>query len=155
MLRKASDLINLPVINLTSGSQVAKVKDLVLNADDDSLLGFICDNNTYLPLKAIKTLGKDAVVVEVDNIDGILEPFKTPINAPLFLPEYLIGTPIITENGKNIGTVGDILIAEDTCKIEGYEISDGLLKDLVAGRSIISIPQVITYGEDAVVIKEQ
>jgi len=153
-LRKVSDLINLPVINLASGSQIAKVNDIVLNADDDVLQGFLCENK-LLSLKNIKNLGKDAIMVEGDELNSLLESVKIPVNPPLFLPEYILATPIVTEQGECIGTVGDILIEENTGKIMGYEVSDGLLKDLVKGRSIITVPQIITYGEDAVVVREE
>ncbi|MFZ5943342.1 MAG: PRC-barrel domain-containing protein [Bacillota bacterium] len=153
MERKASDFVNMPIIDLTSGSQLAKAKNVVLNAENDALSGFICENHKFLPRNKVKNLGKDAIIVE-ENISSLLEKIKIPLNPPLFLPEYLIGTPIVTQEGRSIGIVGDILINGDTGQIEGYEVSDGLLKDLVSGRSIISIPQVITYGEDAVVISE-
>jgi len=153
-LRKVSDLINLPIIDLTSGSQLSIVKDVVLNADNDVLKGFLCENK-LLPLGKVKSFGKDAVIIESDDLDSILEPFKVPVNPPDFLPEYIIGTAIMTEGGKYLGTIGDILVEDNIGKILGYEVSDGLLKDLVSGRSIITVPQIITYGEDAVIIKEE
>lgn len=153
-MRKVSDLINLPIIDLTSGSQLAIVKDVVLNADNDVLKGFLCENK-LLPLGKVKSFGKDAVIIESDFLDSILEPFKVPVNPPYFLPEYIIGTPIMTESGKYLGTIGDILVEDNIGKILGYEVSDGLLKDLVSGRSFITVPQIITYGEDAVIIKEE
>lgn len=152
-MRKVSDLINLPIINLTSGSQFTKISDVVLNADDDILEGFLCENK-LLPLKNIKNLGKDAIMVEVEDLNILLEPVKAHVNPPLFLPKYIITTPIVTEQGEYIGTVGDILVEKDTGKIVGYEVSDGLLKDLVTGRKTITVSQIIAYGEDAVVIKE-
>jgi len=153
-LRKVSDLINLPIIDLTSGSQLATIKDVVLNADHDVLQGFLCEKK-LLPLKKVKSLGKDAVIVETDDLESILEIYKDPVSPPVFLPEYIIGTPIMTESGKYLGIIGDILLEESTGKILGYEVSDGLLKDLVSGRSLITIPQIVTYGEDAVIIKDE
>jgi len=153
-LRKVSDLVNLPVINLTSGSQITKVNDIILNADEDVLKGFLCDNK-LLALEKIKNLGKDAIMVEGDDLDLLLESVKVPLSSPLFLPEYVLATPIVTEQGEYVGTVGDILIEESTGRIVGYEVSDGLLKDLVRGRGTITVPQIITYGEDAVVVKEE
>jgi len=154
MLRKVSEFINLPVINLTSGSQIATVKDLVLDADNDNLLGFIC-NDKFLSLEKVKSIGKDAVMVETTDINEILETIKIPVTAPLFLPDHILGTSIITEDGKTLGTVGDIILEENTGEIISYEVSNGLLKDLVSGRSTVSILQVVTYGEDAVVVNEQ
>ncbi|KJS20315.1 MAG: hypothetical protein VR72_11745 [Clostridiaceae bacterium BRH_c20a] len=153
-MRKVSDLINLPVIDLTSGRQLATIKDVVLNADNDILHGFLCENK-LLPLGKVKNFGKDAVIVEIDDLDLILEKYKDPVNPPNFLPGYIIGTPIMTEGGKYLGTIGDILVEDNSGKILGYEVSDGLLKDLVSGRSLLTVPQIITYGEDAVIIKEE
>lgn len=152
-MRKVSDLINLPVINLNTGSQTTIVNDVILDADNDILHGFLCENK-LLPFEKIKNLGKDALMIEVDDMNVILESVKLHVNPPLFLPKYIMATPVVTEQGEYMGTIGDILLDEDTGKIIGYEISDGLLKDLVSGRSIITVPQIITYGEDAVVIKE-
>lgn len=155
MARKASDFVNLPVIHLVSGQQLNIIKDIVLNADNDKLYGFICEDYKLLPVEAIKTIGKDAIIIEAENIEDVLIDIELPVSAPLFVPEHVIGTPIITDTGKNIGTIGDIYLSDTTGKIESYEVSDGLLKDLVSGRSNIPILQVVTYGEDAVVINEK
>jgi uncharacterized protein YrrD len=152
-LRKVSDFINLPVINLNSGCQIGKVDDVILNAEHDVLHGFVCEGK-LLPFKNVKTLGKDALMVEAEELSTILENIKVHVNPPLFLPKYVLTTPIVTEKGENIGNVGDILVEEETGKIIGYEVSDGLLKDLVTGRSLITVPQIIAYGEDAVIIRE-
>lgn len=154
MEKKSTDLLNLPVLNLTSGSQLAKVKDIILNADDDSLIGFLIDDDKYLPFETIKTPVHDTLIIESEDLKEILKTIKVPLTSPFFLPEYIIGTQIVTEKGKSIGKVDEILIDMEKGKITGYIVSDGLLKDLVAGRSTITIPQVVTYGEDAVVIKE-
>ncbi|MGI6226767.1 MAG: PRC-barrel domain-containing protein [Peptococcales bacterium] len=152
-MRKVSELINLPIINLTSGIQITKVTNVILNADNDILEGFICDNK-LLPLEKIKNIGKDAIMVEANDIALLLEPMNAHVNAPLFLPNYIENTPIVTEQGKYIGIIGDVLVESNTGKIIGYEVSDGLLKDLVKGRSIITVSQIITYGEDAIVIND-
>ncbi|NLT96194.1 MAG: hypothetical protein GXW85_11845 [Clostridia bacterium] len=152
-MRKVSDFHNLPVINITSGNQLGKVEDVILDAEHDILHGFVCEGK-LLPLKQVKTLGKDALMVEAEDLEPLMEAVNTNINPPLFLPKHVLATPIVTDKGECIGTVGDILVEEETGKIIGYEVSDGLLKDLVTGRKVVSVPQIIAYGEDAIVIKE-
>jgi len=156
MFLKVSDIINLPVINLTSGQQVAIVKNLVLDASKDSVLGVICGENKFLPWEKIVSLGQDAVMVETetDDLDELWEELKLPLEAPLFLPEQMLGVPVITKSGKTIGSLGEIIINNETGLIQDYEVSDGLIKDLVAGRNTISINQIVTYGEDTIVINE-
>ena len=39
--------------------------------------------------------------------------------------------------------------------IQGFEVSDGLFKDLVSGRTQIFLSDIVAFGEDVIVIKKE
>jgi len=53
-------------------SQTTMVNDVILDADNDILHGFLCENK-LLPFEKIKNLGKDALMIEVDDCDLIAQ----------------------------------------------------------------------------------
>lgn len=53
----------------------------------------------------------------------------------LMAPEQgLFGRLIVDIRGEPIGRIGDVLIEPATGRVVGYELSDGMLQDLVTGR---------------------
>lgn len=52
-------------------------------------------------------------------------------------PHGLSGLPIVLEEGREIGTVGDVILDEGSLEIWGFEVSDGALMDLLDGRTIV------------------
>lgn len=153
MLYKLGNILNLPIFSLTSGNKIGEVKNFILNTETEKLQGIVSDEDGFIDFEDVYSLSAEAIMVVLEEIKS-----KNPTNKlepPLFLPEDIIGTPIISESGKSVGEIGDILLDGTTALIKGFEVSDGLLKDLVSGRTKIVLSDITTFGEDVIVIKEK
>ncbi len=67
----------------------------------------------------------------------------------------IVGKTIIKDNGQELGTISNVIFNPEDGYIEGYEISKGILDDLVAGRSILTGDFQPQLGEDVIVIPEE
>ena len=151
MEQKLTSLVNLPIISLTSGKQLAVVEDFLLNSETESLEGFVWEEK-LIYWENVYSIGINAVIAECEKIENNLPENLEP---HLFFPKEIIGTAVIADNGQTLGEVKDVLINPTNGRIESFEVSDGLLKDLVTGRRLIALDDIVTIGEEVIVIKAQ
>jgi len=156
---KGRELIGLPVITLDKGEQIANIQDVIFDPRNSKVLALVTEEKGWfkgariIPFKNIYKIGEDAVTVETSdaelNANDLAEIEK-------FSDEEInvIGTTIITESGNNLGVIEDIIIDIESGYIEGYEISGGVIKDLIDGRVVIPLPDSITIGKDAVIVPD-
>lgn len=154
-MKKGREIINLPIIDLASGKLIGFVHDLKLEGNQ-KLTGLYLRTAEkelfYLPLEAIHSIGRDAVL-----IDGMLE--KTESEHAWYEEKRvmlgLAGLNVVTSTGKNLGTLEDIIIEEADGSIWGYELSDGYLMDLVSGRRLINKSDIVTSGNELVIVEDR
>jgi uncharacterized protein YoxC len=60
----------------------------------------------------------------------------------------LKGTKLMTEEGKELGTIIDAEFSEIDGKISGYEVSGGAVADVYTGRSFVPVTEAISVGKD-------
>lgn len=151
-MKKGRDLWNKPVIDVNSGKQLGYVCDIEFDEEDErKIAGVYSGSKTevsyYIPLQSISSMGRDAVLVSgwVAVSPGTLKHQ---------IKKRYSGTQVMTSLGQNIGTVEDIVIEEKEGSIMGYEVSDGLIKDMVLGRKIISTEDILTYGEENIIVAD-
>ena len=65
-------------------------------------------------------------------------------------PTALCGRTIVGEDGREIGTVGDVALEGDSFEIWGFEVSDGALMDLLDGRSIVDAKGALLHDDSVV-----
>lgn len=149
-MKKGRELVNLPVIDVSNGQIVGKVKELIIG-EKYSIKGLIiitADNNQHaIGIKEVQSIGRDAVLLYAwqDRPD-----FETIAYSH---PNYT-GSLVMTSTGRNIGTVQDVILDDEGSQVAGFEVSDGHLKDLLVGRTIIPVEEVRQYGTGAVIISD-
>ncbi|MGE5575717.1 MAG: PRC-barrel domain-containing protein [Syntrophothermus sp.] len=166
--RRVKGLLGLPVVDEDSGQEIGTVKSIVFDHRQGRLVGLVSggkwfSRDRYLRLARIRELGRHAVILEGGPENG-------PEDEPVWAGRVdspggessleadtaqLIGWKVLTGSGKALGTVEDILFDAQTGRLEGMEISRGLVQDFVDGRVTIPMPDVYTVGRDVVVIPEE
>jgi len=156
-LRKAKDIIGMPVIEVAGGKQLGQVKDIAMDADWRVTAVVVETKNWFSGPKVILcedivSFGDDAVTVKdedsvrelsgdsswryLDNGDGKVK-----------------GKPVVTVNGNQLGVVEDVYFEENLgTKVIGYELTDGFISDLTDGRKWLPAPERVTWGEDALIV---
>jgi uncharacterized protein YrrD len=154
---KTNHVIGLPVIALEAGQELGVVRDVLFD-EDWRFQGLLVEvkaffrRGRYIPSDSIHAIGEDCVTI-VDEEDMLPAQGLDHLNGFNSGPVKVKGKPVITSNGEHLGQLEDVYFDFQTLRtIVGYEISDGLLADLVDGRRVLRNPEKVTIGEDALVI---
>lgn len=153
---KANDVIGLPVLDLEAGEERGVVRD-VLFGEDLKFEGLLVEvkamfrRGRFIPSHLIHAIGHDYVTIAneemlqpihgIDHLTGV----KTG-------HAKVMGKPLITANGQRLGQVEDIYFQAEFGSIIGYELSDGLLSDIMEGRKAVKHVEQTKIGEDAIIL---
>lgn len=156
MFIEAIKLINLPVAAEDELSRVGSIHQIVVDPENNQLLGFIVKTGFFSGSKAlsamdIKFWDKDGLVtsseenlVELDEIIRIKNVLDKNIN--------LIDLPAQTESGKSLGLVENFLIDTETNSIVKYYLKDMLGKcRVMPSDKVIKIDKTIIFTDDEAV----
>ncbi|GAX90320.1 PRC-barrel domain-containing protein [Effusibacillus lacus] len=154
-MRRTLPWVGMRVIELEKGDGVGKVADLLFDRNHRASV-LLIDREGVLTGRGailfadIDSFGEDAVTIESPEFVGDLEWTE----GGLYLitgDNPLVGKEILTEDGNLLGTVADVYIGGETDNIVGYEVSDGLLADLVTGRKWLPYSDTLQIGEQIIV----
>lgn len=145
---KARNLIGLPVVDVSRGVRVGEVKDVLLNKELE-LKGLVVEGEgleSFLPLEAFE-VGEDLVMMAgglEDKAEGEYYDYHSRL-----------GLLVIDEKGKELGIMSDLVLEAEGKRVMGLEISCGLVKDFVDGRSEIPKEKIKAIGEDLILIEAE
>ena len=150
-MRRAREIIGLPVLELKTGYSVGWVQDLVLDNARDEVAGILLEGGHFIQSfkgisrQAIESVGKDALIVQEKKLEKLK---GTRWSAK-------VGNEVYTQSGEARGTIEDVFLDDSAEKIVGYEITDGLFADLLHGRGKILTPHVMLDGNDILIVDNQ
>lgn len=152
---KVSDVLGLPLLSTSEGERLGMVHEVLLNLAKGVITGFILENGGFLreakivDISQIKNIGEGAVTVPSGelNFEKNLEKFSDCHKYKEFITK-----PVFTQAGKNLGIIQDVFVNETNGHIVGFEVSEGLIHDILEGRGIIPLPKSTIYGKDTVVV---
>lgn len=158
-MKKSQQIIGLPIISISDGNEVGKVKNIILNADSGTIDYFVIDSGIQvLSTRVIPTtnvLGIGEYAMTILNTDAINDISRIPSAIDLLQKNITVkGTKVLTKKGSLIGETGDIYVdVEKGCKIIGIEyIADITQKRirLIPGSSVITFGKTLLVVEDDV-----
>ncbi|WP_426448587.1 PRC-barrel domain-containing protein [Paenibacillus sp. S-38] len=156
-MRRARDVIGLPVMCLESGKQAGEVKDLLL--DEKWLVRMLLLETKHwysdpmcIRAEDVAALGEDAVMIPCEEVIAGL-PEEVPYRSLICGDCKVKGIPVLTANGRELGIVEDVYLqADQGIKVIGYELSEGFLTDLREGRKWLPLPDSVKAGEDVLIV---
>ena len=144
------EIIDLTVIDAKEGKEIGVVVDILFKRGIQETAGLILkrDNQKYLaPPEQIYSLGRDYVVIK--EKENLLE-----VNTEeLLTAQDLFGIAVVTIEGTNLGIVKDVVLTEEG-GISSYELSDGLVQDILTGRDLLAADQNISYSDQKMIVEE-
>jgi uncharacterized protein YrrD len=156
-MRKGHDITGLRVIGREEGEELGFVLDLVFDAAADECVGLVLREKSFLheaevvPWDQIITIGPDAVMVE--SADSKVGLSKAPrIKEAMDQEFHLAGNRILTTDGKELGSFGDVFLDEKSGRVLGYELSGGFVSDTMSGKRYISAVAGPDIGRDVVLV---
>jgi uncharacterized protein YrrD len=158
---KANSIIGLPVITLTEGKNIHKVKEVVYDARSNKVKAIVVDEKGWFSdakiilIESIHSIGKDAVIVnnQLAVVDADEQNNKV-VSSIVNDDNFLTRSEVITENGKKLGRVTDIYFTFPGGIVTDIEVSEGFVKGIGSGSKKIRITDLITVGEDNLIVKD-
>jgi len=137
---RRESLIGLPVIISGTGRKIGIVRELQLSENMNAVTGIyvsiggIAKKGGLIPFRHIHSVDSHGIVVSPDFRDEVQNLPAAEDNPG---PDTLIGTPVVCQDGRELGRIADILIDLKKGRVAGVEISEGFIDDLVDGRSLL------------------
>jgi len=158
-LERCSGVAGLPVVCMDTVKKLGIVSDIVFDMKSREVKAFLLERKGYrigkraILMEDVLSLGKDALII---NDSTCITPLKKLEESEGFKDKGDIrGLKVYSRRGSDLGIVKDILFDCTTGKIEGIEISDGLLQDVMNGRNILPLFGKVEFGEENILVDNE
>ncbi|MGE5422559.1 MAG: PRC-barrel domain-containing protein [Ignavibacteriales bacterium] len=149
---KGRKLLGAPVVDRVSGDILGTVCDLVLGHDLE-VMGLLVE-----PAKGAKgMLAWDDFSINDDTVmvSGLESLKRLRKGKPQDTLQDQMGVAVIDDRGRKIGQLSDVVVEPVSKETRGVEVSHGILKDFIDGRTEISMNRVRTVDEEALVLGDE
>jgi uncharacterized protein YrrD len=154
LLLRGTDLNGLPVVGITDGDAIADIKDVVYSPDRGALLGFTLNKRGFFsgPMKAVLAyedvvaVGRDAVMV--NGRSAVTEGGESlAVVVDESAGRNVLGDDVLTDGGKRLGKVIDVVIEVTSGEVVGYELTGDPELQAHAGRPLlVPIPATLAVS---------
>lgn len=152
---RRSEVIGLPVLS-TAGERLGDVADLLVSAPDGRVIGFLLAGGGTLsghrvyPFEEVRAIGDGAVLV--DEPRAVLTTRRARrLRELLARHNELVGKRLISQGGDDLGVIDDLVFDPVSGAIAGYQVSGGVVRDLLEGKDYIPVAAGLIIGKDAVI----
>src|SRR5688500_7534111 len=129
MEKKASEIIGLPVVTFNRGTKIYDVEDLIMDPERRQVLALVVEEKSAfhsakaVPFGRINTIGPHAVIVP----DGraVIDVNRDPVLKGLYNDQVIRGLRVLSDDGRKLGQVQDMVLDDKTGEIRGYDVSVG------------------------------
>lgn len=156
-MRTTKDLSGLAVIDIRDGKKLGTVGDTVVSPDDGRLLGFVIksggllnNDESVVEIDDVRSIGADAITVEGDEIQGA-EATNEAFQEARSGDRALAGRKVVTQGGKLLGQIADVVISEEERRVTGLLLGGGIFEKDDA----LPADRIASVGPDVVVVTDE
>jgi len=156
--KKYSQVIGFPVICVDKGRKAGVVKDMFFCRKNRTVDAILVEKDgclsslKVLNYKDIDDFGDDAVLVK--DLSSLKKTDRKEIESRLKYSN-LKGMQIFSRDGQELGVVSDILFNVKTGIVEGLIVSEGLIQDIMTGRSTIVLIGKEEFSNEYVLVEKE
>lgn len=133
---KGSNLIGRSVVDMDAAEKLGKVKEIIVQQDGERVAGFVVSHaenilgsggtRRSIPASALNAIGPDAITVHGRNVT---EEAASELEA---LPRMsdVTGHKMMTQSGRLIGTIDDLLVDSIDGSIIGFTVGEDIKSKL-------------------------
>ncbi|WP_430488805.1 PRC-barrel domain-containing protein [Rossellomorea marisflavi] len=152
-MKKSTEIQSLPIINISDGSEIGKVRSLVVNPEKGSVDFLIVEHEDWqisvraIPFKKVVGIGEYAVTVEHEN--AVIDLNEIPIANSLVNKKIRVADArLMTRKGQMIGEIVEFHVDDESGAIRTLEVKSK------SDSYYLDSPHVLTWGKDIVIVKE-
>lgn len=151
-VRRLTSLLGLPVLD-AGGRRLGRVRDVVLSACGRRVAALVVEPGRWLrpgrvvDWPAVVAVGDGAVVVA--SAPRPLAPGEGGVG-PAW--QQVAGRPLYSSGGADLGHLADAWVDPASGAITGYQVSAGLVDDLLSGQTVLPGPAPLVTGPEALIL---
>lgn len=152
-MKKSTEIQSLPIINISDGSEIGKVRSLVVNPEKGSVDFLTVEHEDWqisvraIPFKKVVGIGEYAVTVEHEN--AVIDLNEIPIANSLVNKKIRVtDARLMTRKGQMIGEIVEFHVDDESGAIRTLEVKSK------SDAYYLDSPHVLTWGKDIVIVKE-
>lgn len=135
-------IVGMSILSRTSGNKLGVIEDVYFNPLEGLMLGILVKNLDgrlfAIEYKDIYSFGEDAIVAQSENV--LKEIDEEWLHTQPLIKRNLSGTRIITEGGKHLGEIANVLVNLTPPPFLVYELRESFL-DKLLGRGFYVLGQ--------------
>jgi len=155
-MKKSHEYLSMPIISVSEGQQIGSVRGLIVNSKSMEIAALLVDQKGFfkdqrvIPYAKVRSVGDNAITV--DRISNAEKATSLPDIVSMLKDKVsLIGTKVVTESGKVLGSVEEFYLDPSTGSIVSLEIASNFLTGLFKGRARVNRQDLITMGKDVII----
>jgi len=131
---KGSQLIGRAVIDMEAAERLGKIKEIIVQRDGERVAGFVVvhgetivatgGKRRMIPASAVHSIGPDAMTVRGSAMQELAELDNLPRMSDI------IGHKMVTQSGRLLGVIDDMLINRADGTIIGFVVGEGVRSKL-------------------------
>ena len=131
---KGSQLIGRAVIDMEAAERLGKIKEIIVQRDGERVAGFVVvhgetivgtgGKRRMIPASAVHSIGPDAMTVRGSAMQELAELDNLPRMSDI------IGHKMITQSGRLLGVIDDMLVNRADGTIVGFVVGEGVRNKL-------------------------
>ncbi|NMH69883.1 photosystem reaction center subunit H [Bacillus sp. RO3] len=152
-MKKSAEILALPIISISDGSEIGKVKSLVVNPEKGSVDFLTIEHEDWqvsvkaIPFKKVVGIGEYAVTVENEN--AVIDLNEIPIANQLVNKKIKINdTRMMTRKGQMIGNIQEFYVDDETGVIVSLQLHAH------DHTFFLGTEHVLTFGKDIIIVNE-
>jgi uncharacterized protein YrrD len=158
LLMRATGLVGLPVVTLDTGEDIAEIRDVIYVPDRGRVVGFTLNKRGRLSgrlkqplsMEQVHAVGRDAVMVRDASA---LEAGSGEAAAKDAKGRNVIGNNVLTDAGKQLGVVRDLIVEMNQGEVIGYELDgDPNLQRAEGAPLLLPLPSTLAVSGDVLMV---
>jgi uncharacterized protein YrrD len=158
LLMRAVTLVGMPVVTVNTGEAIAETRDVIYMPDQGRVVGFTLNKRgrlagrlkNVLAMEQIHAVGRDAVMVQdasaLDTPDGTADAKDAK-------GRNVLGNTVLTDAGKQLGTVRDLVVEMSHGEVIGYELDgDPSLQRAEGAPLLLPLPSTLAVSGDVLMV---
>ncbi len=158
MLLSAQQLLNIPVMSLQTGGQLARVASLVIDPRNLTIIAFELDGPaldirpSFLCLPDVRELSNMGLIVDSsDEFVGLDDVIK--VKEVYEFKFTLDDKTVVDEKGRRLGKVTGFSVEPNSFLVKQLNVKRPLLKSLTDTELLIDRTQVVEVSDDKITVK--
>jgi len=150
-------ILGFPLLLIDEGRKSGIINEMVFDIENGIVQGLINigigRKQNFIKLSDIKLLEDKAVIQDSGSMKAWDKRKKD--NKRFIFGKELITKKVFDYNGNDLGYVCDLFMDFDTGYLEAFQLTDGIIEDIIEGRKIIPVFGKIVLKEEGLFVAKE